>query len=147
MTAVYCTQAELAAALASLPDLHDAGGHVIGPDDVVTGILGMLAAHQKDAAPPAVVVAVPTIMDGRLVLRWYRNAGAARYSDSAVLSASRSGVMLNSGSFLHDIPPAWISDAQRAHEMLRQGQRDRAREMATHEHGRSFRAEITEIQR
>lgn len=146
MTAVYCTQAELAAALASLPDLHDADGHVIGPDDVVTGILGMLAAHQKDTAPPAVVVAVPTIMDG-LILRWYRNADVARYSDSAVLSASRSGVMLNSGSFLHDIPPAWISDAQRAHEMLQHGQRDRAREMATHEHGRAFRGEIAEIKR
>lgn len=100
-----------------------------------------------DAAPPAVVVATPTIMDG-LVLRWYRNADVAKYgSDSAVLSVSRGGVMVNGGSYLHDIPVAWMSDAQRAHEMLQRGQRDQARELATHENGKLFSGEIVEIKR
>lgn len=147
MTAIYCTQAELVAALASLPSLIDAEGFAIDPKHVVTGMLDMLARRQKDTAPPAVVVATPTIMDG-LVLRWYRNAEVAKYgSDSALLSAARSGVMVNGGSYLHDIPAAWLADAQRACEMLQHGQRDRARELATHENGKLFSGEIVEINR
>jgi hypothetical protein len=147
MAAVYCTQAELAAALASLPSLIDAEGFAVDPKHVATGIVDRLAAHQKDIAPPAVVVATPTIMDG-LVLRWYRNADVAKYgSDSALLSAGRSGVMVNGGSYLHDIPGAWLSDANRAVEMLQHGQRDRAMGFATHERGRAFNGEIVEIKR
>jgi hypothetical protein len=146
MTAIYCTQAELTAALASLPELIDASGDVVDPRHVVTGLVDRLYAGQKDTAPPAVVVATPTIMAG-LVLRWYRDAGAAEYLDAAVVSAGRSGVMLNGGSYLHDIPAGWIADAQRAHEMLRHGQVDRARELATHEPVQAFRGDITEIKR
>jgi hypothetical protein len=145
MTAIHCTQAELAAALAALPELFDAEGHIVDPKHVATGVVDRLYVGQKDAAPPAVVVATPTIMDG-LVLRWYRNADVAKYgSDSALLSAGRSGVMVNGGSYLHDVPGAWLSDANRAVEMLQHGQRERARELATHE--RPFSGEIVEIKR
>ena len=147
MTVVYCTQAELVAALASLPPLIDASGDIIDPRHVATGLVDMLAARQKDTTPPAVVVATPTVMGG-LILRWFRTASAAQGGEAlALATASKSGVTLNGNSYLHDIPAAWIADAQRACEMLQHGQEDRAREMATHQHARVFSGELSEVKR
>lgn len=103
------------------------------------------AACREDA-PAAVVVATNLPMQG-VVLRWYRNLDVARYFDAAVVTVSRSGVQLNGGSYLHDIPAAWIADAQRAVEMLQHGQPDRAAGFATHEPGKAFRGELVEVKR
>lgn len=145
MAGIYCTDRQLAAALGKL-----AGGviadHGARPDDAALGLMQLIAAEQKYTTPPAVVVATPTIMGG-LVLCWYRTLDVARYTDAALVSASRSGVMVNGRSYLHDIPAGWITDACRGAEMIQHGQSDRAREMATHEPGSAFRGEIVEVKR
>jgi hypothetical protein len=147
MTVIYCTQAEITAALASLPELIDASGDVVNPRHIVTGLIDRLYVGQKDTAPPAVVVATPTIQDG-LVLRWYRDIEAAESSSREIVSASSRGVMLNGNVYLHTIPPAWIADAQRACDMLQHDQRDRAQEeYATHKHARVFSGELSEVKR
>ena len=157
MSGIYATQSQLAAALGKLRAGISADGAEFTGDVLIEGplmepakhalgLMQLIEAEQRDTAPSAVVVATPTIMDG-LVLRWYRNTNLARYFDAALVSVSRSGVMLNGNSYLHDIPAAWIADANRAWEMLQHGQRDRAREFVTHEHGKAFSGEIAEIQR
>lgn len=154
---IHATQSELAAALGKLTVGIGAAGATFTGDVLIEGrlmepakhalrLMQLIGMEQKDTAPPAVVVATPAVTAG-LVLRWYRNASLARYLDAALVSASRGGVMLNGGSYLHDIPAAWIADASYACEMLRHGQRDRAREFATHEHGKLFAGEIVEIRR
>ena len=96
---------------------------------------------------PAVVVATQTIMDG-LVLRWYRNLPSAEFGHSyAVVSASRNGVLVTGSVYLHEIPAGWISGAERARELMRDGQVDGAREFATHEHARAFGGELREVSR
>jgi hypothetical protein len=106
------------------------------------------AGPSAKAAPPAVVVAALAVSGGGLVLRWYRNVDTARAGGQfAVIAASGSGVTLNGGSYLHDIPAGWIADANRAYELLKARRVADARAMATHEPGRAFRGEIVEIQR
>lgn len=160
MTEIIATRSQLSAALGKLTVTVDsasivffgdgisrvATGHLTEPAKHALGLTQLIEVEQKDTAPPAVVVATPTITDG-LVLRWYRRIDVARYSDSAIVSASRQGVMLNGESFLHTIPAAWITDAQRACEMLRHDQRDRAMELATHQRARAFSGDLTEISR
>jgi hypothetical protein len=158
MTVIIATPSELARALGKLTAQLDAStvspsgdgavtGLMLDPATHVLGLVQLISANQRSAAPPAVVVATPTMMDG-LVLRWYRDVGTAERSARELVSASGNGVLLNGDAYLHDIPAAWIADAQRAHEMIEHGQRDRAREQfATHKHARVFSGELSEVRR
>jgi hypothetical protein len=158
MTVIITTQSQLAKALAGLRVGVDAvsaeyagdvlvEGRLMEPTKHALGLMQLIDAEQKDTAPPAVVVATPTVMGG-LVLRWYRTVDAAERSTRELVSASGNGVLLSGDAYLHDIPAAWIADAQRAHEMISRGQRDRAQEeFATHKHARVFSGELSEVKR
>lgn len=81
-----------------------------------------------------VIVARPTVMSG-LCLDWYRSERAYEYGDWFV-SASRDGVLVANGTFLHTVPEEALALADSAYRLLRtRNDRDRelARGIATHE--------------
>lgn len=86
-------------------------------------------SETQDETPTAVVIVTPTIIDGTVV-HWYRTVEAVEYRNSEVLSASRNGVLVGSGTYLHTIPKPWLEAAEQAHEDLKAG-RDMSR-LATH---------------
>jgi len=91
------------------------------------------------SAPP-VIVATATVMDG-LVLRWYRTTDD--WNDrTAAVSASRNGVCIHT-VYLHQVPPGWLEDANRAWQLIASGRVAQARrEMATHEPTRLIGGEL-----
>lgn len=86
-----------------------------------------------------VIIVYPTIMDGPVV-RWYLNEAAAEYG-SDVLSASRSGVMVN--GYLTAIPTEWVDAARSAYEAMSGDRRVDMYALATHR--KSLRNEIKPV--
>lgn len=86
----------------------------------------------------AVVTVTATVMSGTVV-RWHRDLYAAE-EHRPVLSASRDGVLIESGVYLHTLPPEWLAAATAAYEALK---RDRGADMsalATHRRAAMFGA-------
>lgn len=77
-----------------------------------------------------VVTVTPTIMSGTVV-RWHRSVLAAE-NNTPVLSASRDGVCVHNGAYLHTIPGEWIDDATAAYEALRDHRHPDLSYLATH---------------
>ncbi|HZB28932.1 MAG TPA: hypothetical protein VE465_02080 [Streptosporangiaceae bacterium] len=77
-----------------------------------------------------VVIGYHTIQDG-LVLRWYRDLDAATHHVEA-LSASRNGVLVGRGVYLHTIPDLVLNLATSAYEALRDGHDEEVLALCTH---------------
>lgn len=98
------------------------------------------AAGDAPSQPP-VIVATDTEMYG-LVLRWYTDMAAA-VDRMDVLSVSRSGILGKPGV----VPEAWLADAKRAQRLLKAGQVDEARALATHEHDAPLGGNLVAVSR
>lgn len=84
----------------------------------------------------AVITVTATVMSGTVV-RWFRELRDAEHN-RPVLSASRDGVLIADGVYLHTLPAEWLAAAAAAYEQLR---RDRGADMsglATHRRAAMF---------
>jgi hypothetical protein len=84
----------------------------------------------SDAPEPLIVSEDPVLNGPRL--SWYASMSKAEYHHD-VLTASRDGVLPDGNTYLHQIPPSWLSAAVRAHRLLSEGKAGEALAMATHE--------------
>jgi hypothetical protein len=89
-----------------------------------------IRAQVPDAPEPLIVSEDPVLNGPRL--SWYASMSKAEYHHDT-LTASRDGVLPDGNTFLHQIPPSWLSAAVRAHGLLREGKAGEALAMATHE--------------
>jgi hypothetical protein len=89
------------------------------------------AADDDPADPEPLIVSEDPVLNGPR-LSWYASMSKAEYHHD-VLTASRDGVLPDGNTFLHKIPPSWLSAAVRAHRLLSEGEAGEALAMATHE--------------